>query len=35
VVPHYDELMGRTVAEAMTEAAVHAEPVALLTRACN
>ena len=32
VVPHYDELMGRTVAEVMTEAVVHVEPAAPLTR---
>jgi hypothetical protein len=32
MVPHYDELMRRPVAVMMTEAAVHAEPAALLTR---
>ena len=32
VVPHYDELMGRTVGEVMTEAVVHVEPAAPLTR---
>ena len=32
VVPHYDELMARTVGEAMTEAVVHVEPTAPLTR---
>ncbi len=32
VVPHYDELMGRTVGEVMTEAVVHVEPTAPLTR---
>jgi CBS-domain-containing membrane protein len=31
-VPHYDELMGRTVGEVMTEAVVHVEPTASLTR---
>ena len=32
MVPHYDELMGRPVAEMMTEAVVHVEPAAPLTR---
>ena len=32
VVPHYDELMSRTVADVMTEAVVHVEPAAPLTR---
>ena len=32
VVPHYDELMSRTVGEVMTEAVVHVEPAAPLTR---
>jgi CBS domain-containing protein len=32
MVPHYDELMRRTVAEMMTEAVVHVEPTAPLTR---
>jgi CBS domain-containing protein len=32
VVPHYDELMGRTVAEVMTEAIVDVEPATPLTR---
>jgi CBS domain-containing protein len=32
VVPHYDELMGRSVGEVMTEAVVHVEPAAPLTR---
>lgn len=32
VVPHYDELMGRTVAEVMTEAVVDVEPATPLTR---
>ena len=32
VVPHFDELMGRTVADVMTEAVVHVEPAAPLTR---
>jgi CBS domain-containing protein len=32
LVPHYDELMGRTVGEVMTEAVVHVEPAAPLTR---
>jgi len=32
VVPHYDELMGRTVGEVMTEAVVQVEPTAPLTR---
>jgi CBS domain-containing protein len=31
-VPHFDELMKRTVAEIMTEAVVHIEPAAPLTR---
>src|SRR6266540_5390897 len=32
MVPHYDELMKRAVAEVMTEAVVHVEPTAPLTR---
>jgi CBS domain-containing protein len=32
MVPHYDELMRRPVAEVMTEAVVHVEPGAPLTR---
>lgn len=32
IVPHYDELMSRVVAEVMTEAVVHVEPTAPLTR---
>jgi CBS domain-containing protein len=32
MVPHYDELMNRTVADVMTEAVVHVEPTAPLTR---
>jgi len=32
MLPHYDELMGRPVAEVMTEAVVHVEPTAPLTR---
>jgi CBS domain-containing protein len=32
MLPHYDELMRRTVAEIMTEAVVHVEPTAPLTR---
>ena len=32
MVPHYDELMKRAVAEVMTEAVVHVEPNAPLTR---
>ena len=32
MVPHYDELMRRTVADVMTEAVVHVEPAAPLTR---
>jgi len=32
MLPHYDELMQRTVAEMMTEAVVHVEPTAPLTR---
>jgi CBS domain-containing protein len=32
MAPHYDELMRRTVAEMMTEAVVHVEPTAPLTR---
>jgi CBS domain-containing protein len=32
MVPHYDELMRRPVAETMTEAVVHVEPAAPLTR---
>jgi CBS domain-containing protein len=32
MVPHYDDLMRRPVAEMMTEAVVHVEPAAPLTR---
>jgi len=32
MMPHYDELMRRPVAEMMTEAVVHVEPTAPLTR---
>jgi CBS domain-containing protein len=32
MLPHYDELMQRPVAEIMTEAVVHVEPTAPLTR---
>jgi CBS domain-containing protein len=32
MVPHYDDLMKRAVAEVMTEAVVHVEPTAPLTR---
>jgi CBS domain-containing protein len=32
IVPHFDELMRRTVADVMTEAVVHVEPAAPLTR---
>ena len=32
MVPHYDELMKRPVAEVMTEAVVHVEPTAPFTR---
>jgi CBS domain-containing protein len=32
MVPHYDELMSRTVGKVMTEAVVHVEPAAPLTR---
>jgi CBS domain-containing protein len=32
LVPHYDELMERWVGEVMTEAVVHVEPAAPLTR---
>jgi CBS domain-containing protein len=32
IVPHYDELMRRTVAEMMTEAVLHVEPTTPLTR---
>ena len=32
MVPHFDELMGRPVAEMMTEAVLHVEPAAPLTR---
>ncbi len=32
VLPHYDELMRRCVAEIMTEAVVHVEPATPLTR---
>jgi CBS domain-containing protein len=33
LLPHYDEIMKRTVGEVMTEAIVHVEPAAPLTRA--
>lgn len=33
LVPRYDEIMKRTVGEVMTEAVVHVEPAAPLTRA--
>ncbi|HEV8717763.1 MAG TPA: CBS domain-containing protein [Candidatus Binatia bacterium] len=33
MLPHYDELMSRTVGEFMTEAVVHVDPAAPLTRA--
>lgn len=33
MLPHYEELMKRTVGEVMTEAVVHVEPAAPLTRA--
>lgn len=32
LLPHYDELMSKTVDEVMTEAVVHVEPAAPLTR---
>ncbi len=32
MVPHFDELMRRTVGDVMTEAVVHVEPAAPLTR---
>ena len=32
IVPHFDELMRRTVVDVMTEAVVHVEPTAPLTR---
>jgi CBS domain-containing protein len=32
MVPHYDELMNRQVADIMTEAVVHVEPTTPLTR---
>jgi CBS domain-containing protein len=32
MVPHYDELMTRPVADVMTEAVVHVDPIAPLTR---
>ena len=32
IVPHFDDLMRRTVADVMTEAVVHVEPTAPLTR---
>jgi CBS domain-containing protein len=32
MVPHYDESMQRVVADVMTEAVVHVEPTAPLTR---
>lgn len=33
MVPHYDELMSRPVADVMTEAVVHVDPTSPLTRA--
>jgi CBS-domain-containing membrane protein len=33
LLPHYNDIMKRTVAEVMTEAVVHIEPAAPLTRA--
>jgi CBS domain-containing protein len=33
LLPHYDEIMKRTAGEVMTEAVVHVEPAAPLTRA--
>ena len=33
LLPHYDEIMGRVVGEFMTDAVVHIEPAAPLTRA--
>jgi CBS domain-containing protein len=32
IVPHYNELMNRTVADVMTEAVVHVDPTSPLTR---
>ena len=32
IVPHYDELMGRPVADVMTETVVHVDPTSPLTR---
>jgi len=32
LLPHYDELMGRKVEQVMTEAVIHVEPAAPLTR---
>ena len=32
MVPHYDELMSRRVADVMTEAVVHVDPTSPLTR---
>jgi CBS domain-containing protein len=32
IVPHYDELMGRPVADVMTEAVVHVDPTSPLPR---
>lgn len=32
VVPHYDELMGRSVSDVMTEAVLHVDPASPLTR---
>ena len=32
VMPHYNELMGRSAAEVMTEAVVHVDPTSPLTR---
>src|SRR5271163_4013872 len=32
IVPHYDELMGRPVADVMTEAVVHVDPTSPMTR---
>jgi CBS-domain-containing membrane protein len=35
LLPHYDELMNRTVGKMMTEAVVHVEPATPLTRALS
>jgi CBS domain-containing protein len=32
MVPHFDELMNRTVADAMTKTVIHVDPAAPLTR---